>query len=63
MNIILKRNKNVQIMMFFILFCSFVRLANAQILVEKTKAEFVCTEDKDMVVGSHFLPPASVINH
>ena len=51
MNIILGRNRNAQIMMFFILFCSFVTVAEAQILVEKPKTEFVCTEDKDMVVG------------
>ena len=51
MNIILKRNRIVQIMMLFILFSSSATLADAQILVEKPKTEFVCTEDKDMVVG------------
>ena len=51
MNIILKRNRIVQIMMLFVLFCSFSMVANAQILVEKPKTEFVCTEDKDMIVG------------
>jgi len=52
MNTHFSKNRIIRIIIFFILFCLPVVTINAQIIMEQeTQEGFVCTEDKDMVVG------------
>ena len=51
MNSYFSKNRIVQMVAFFLLFC-LSATANAQIIMEqKAQEEFVCTEDKDMIIG------------
>ena len=63
MNTCFSKNRIILILPFFILFCLPIAI-NAQVLItQKAQDDFVCTEDKDMVVGTTTLDAISKNNN